>query len=249
MPAPLATRVSAAAHTALPHANPLSVRQVSDLIGFIAHAKPATALDVGCGPGALAIALATKCSAKVLGIDISEPFLERAKLASASLAMSGEPHFISASPLSLSNETFDAILCVGSSQAIGTPIEALAWCRDRLSPEGLLLFAELTWRRRPEPRFIEFLGVAESLYWSEEHEARVFADAGLRILQVERASPQAWKAYEDAVFEGRQRFAAQLDPEEGGIVLAHANAWKTAFDNYGANCLDFTAYVATQVDA
>jgi SAM-dependent methyltransferase len=246
MPTLLTTRVSAAAHIALPHANPLSVQQVADLISFIAHAKPIMALDVGCGPGALTIALATKCSTRVLGIDISEPFLERAKLASVGLTMLGEAHFINASPSSLPSEAFDAILCVGSSQAIGSPIEALSWCRDRLSPKGLLLFADLTWRRRPEPQFIQFLGVAESLYWSEEQEMRVFANAGLRVLQIERASPQAWKAYEDAVFEGSQRFAARLDPEEGALVFARANAWKTAFDAYGANCLGFTAYLATQ---
>jgi len=244
MPTPLATRVSAAAHAALAYANPLSARQVDALIGFIAQTNPTTALDVGCGAGALAIALATKSGTNVLGIDISEPVLERAKLASAGQVMLGEAHFMNASPTSLPYETFDAILCVGSSQAIGTPVEALSWCRDMLSPGGALLFAELTWRRRPEPLFVEFLGVAESLYWPEEHEASVFADAGFRVLQVERASPQAWKAYEDAVYEGRSRFAAQLDPEEGSLILTRANAWKTAFDTYGANCLGFTAYVS-----
>jgi len=134
---------------------------------------------------------------------------------------------------------------VGSSQAVGTPAEALSWCRDRLSPGGTLLFAELTWHRRPELPFIEFLGVAESLYWPDEYEASVFAGAGLRLRQVERASPQDWQAYEAAVYEGRCRFAAQLDREEGTLVLARANAWKTAFDAYGTNCLSFTAYVAT----
>jgi SAM-dependent methyltransferase len=244
MSAPLAMRVSAAAHAALSYANPLSARQVDALIGFIAQTSPTTALDVGCGAGALAIFLATKSSVRVLGIDISEPVLERARLASAGKVMLGEARFMNTSPASLPDETFDAILCVGSSQAIGTPVEALSWCRDRLSPGGTLLFAELTWRRRPEPQFVEFLGVAESLYWPEEHEAIVFADAGFRVLLVERASPQAWKAYEDAVYAGRSRFAAQLDPEEGSLVLARANAWKTAFETYGTNCLSFTAYVA-----
>ena len=246
MPAPVAARVSAAAHAALPHANPLSVGQVAGFIDSIARIRPATALDVGCGPGSLAIALAMRCAAKVFGIDTNELFLERAKLASAGLKMLGEVRFANARPMDLPDDKYDAILCVGSSQAIGTPVEALSWCHNRLSPGGALLFAELTWRQTPAPQFLKFLGIAGSIYWSEAHEADVFANAGLRIRQIERASPQAWRAYEDAVFEGRQKFAGQLGPEEAALVLARANAWKTAFDAYGASCLGFTAYLAVQ---
>jgi hypothetical protein len=54
------------------------------------------------------------------------------------------------------------------------------------------------------------------------------------------------KRYEDAVFEGRHKFAAQLNPEASALVLARANAWKTAFDTYAADCLGFAAYVTRQ---
>ncbi len=245
MTIPLAIRVSAAAHGALPYANPLSVTQVEDLISFIARTNPVSALDLGCGAGALAILRSPqKSRARVLGIDNSEPFLERAKLAAAGHVMSGEVRFMNASPASLPDGKFDAILCVGSSQAIGTPAEALAWCRDRLAPGGTLLFADLTWSRQPEPAFLEFLGVAESLYWRDEHEVSVFTDAGFRNRLVKRASPQAWREYEEAVYAGRCQFAEQLYPEEKSRVLARANACgKPLLILTGINCLSFSAYL------
>ena len=172
--------------------NPLSVRQVDDLIGFIACTQSSFGTGRGMWCGCAGDYARRKIQWEGFESSISANRFGRAKLAAAGRVMSGEVRFMNARPAILPpDEKFDAILCVGSSQAIGTPAEAFSWCRDRLAPGGTLLFADLTWRRGPEPAFLEFLGVTESLHWPDEREVSVFTDAGLRILQVKRASPLA----------------------------------------------------------
>ncbi len=241
----LAMRQSAAAHTALHQANPLSAAQLESLISFVAEKSPATAIDIGCGPGAASIALCKRCDVSVLAIDINDLFLERADASAQRERLAGSIIFRKTDPQDLDDANYDAVICLGSSHAIGSPREALAWCRSRLNPQGLVLFADLVWKASPSAQFTTFLGADEAYYWHEDDANQVFQAAGLRVLKAESASTASWQTYEGGILQGRQIFATQLPAEEATAVLARALAWKEAFDEFGSKCLGFTAYIAT----
>lgn len=233
------------AHSALHQANPLSAAQLETLIAFIAEQSPATAIDIGCGPGAASIALCKRCAVSVLAVDINDLFLKRADESAQRESLVGSITFRKTDPKDLDDSNYDAVMCLGSSHAIGSPREALAWCRSRLNPQGLILFADLVWKASPSAQFTTFLGANEAYYWHEGDATQAFQEAGLRILKTESASTASWQAYEGGILQGRQIFAAQLPAEEATMVLSRALAWKDAFDEFGSKCLGFTAYIAT----
>jgi len=237
---------SAVAHAALHQANPLSADQLEALTSFVAERSPATALDIGCGPGAASIAISKRCDVSVLAIDINDLFLQRADESAKRESLAGSIIFRKNDPKELDDSRYDAVICLGSSHAIGSPREALEWCRSRLKPAGLLLFADLVWKTSPSSHFTKFLGRDEAFYWHECDENQVFRQASLRILKTERASTASWQAYESGILQGRQVFATLLTAEEAKMVRTRALAWKDAFDQFGSKCLGFTAYVATE---
>jgi cyclopropane fatty-acyl-phospholipid synthase-like methyltransferase len=219
---------------------------VDALVSAVAACRPRTVLDIGCGWGSLAMALARVSDAAVLGIDVNAEFLARARSSLDAQALIGRIEFREASAADLGDERFDTVLCVGASQAFGTPRQALGQCAARLNDDGVLLFAEGVWAAEPPPAFLEFLGIDRSLYWPIDAAETVFADAGLAIRRVEVTSESSWLAYEDAIHRGRLRFAQTLDPAEAEEVRARTATWTSAWQRWGRHCLGFVGYVASR---
>ena len=246
MTSSLAQRVSAAAHDALPHANPLSVDQVEALIRSLAAPQPRTALDIGCGPGSLAIALAALSPTAVTAIDNNVDFLARGRQSARARPLLGSVSFEHRDAAHLGEQEFDAVLCVGSSQAFGSTLQALRRCASLLHRGGTLLFADLVWSAPPDDSLLSFLGVERSVYWDEHAERDAFDSAGLSLIEVTRASTDSWNSYEARIHRGRLEFAATLPQDDGEQARARAVAWAEAYRTYGQYCLGFNAYLARQ---
>ncbi|MFM1805103.1 MAG: hypothetical protein RL136_1982, partial [Planctomycetota bacterium] len=142
-------RVSAAAHAEISHANPLSPAQMAQLAEWAAQWAPATAIDIGCGPGSFSIGLATRCPVRVRAIDPNPHFLERARLEARSATLLGSIDFLERSLREDEGGCFDVVVCLGSSGAVGSPREALLRCKQLLSRTGVIVFADLAWRCEP----------------------------------------------------------------------------------------------------
>ncbi|MBI5867319.1 MAG: class I SAM-dependent methyltransferase [candidate division Zixibacteria bacterium] len=106
-----------------------------------------TALDAGCGGGALMFALADLRVAPT-GLDLSEPMLrlamDNARQRGRTFVFHGAPH---SSAGRICPDTFDAVFCLGNS-IIGEPddaamIESLAGLNAALRPGGHILIQNL----------------------------------------------------------------------------------------------------------
>jgi cyclopropane fatty-acyl-phospholipid synthase-like methyltransferase len=237
-------QLSAAAHKTIPHANPLSASQMSRLVEIaVAHA-PHNALEIGCGPGSFAIALAKDVPVAVTALDINEDFLARARTAAEAESLKGSVYFHNRDAATFSSELFDLVVCIGSSQAFGTPAQAVTYLSGLLRNDGLLIFADLIWSSTPPQEFLSFLGVPEDFYWSEREEMAPFVAAGLSLQDTLRASPESWRSYEEEVLAGRMTFAKTLPLEQAEQVRERASSWFTAFEQHGCSCLGFGAYIA-----
>ncbi len=240
----LAQRISAAAHRDLPHANPLSTAQFEALVQAIAATRPRKVIDIGGGWGSFALALADACDAAILVVDINTAFLARGAALATARGSVGRVEFREVDGQALVDERVDAVVCIGASQAFGTPRQALERCAGLMNSGGTLLFADLVWTAEPAPEFLEVLGAERSTFWLQSEAESAFGAAGLRIRRQEVASAASWQAYEDAIHRGRLRFAETLDAPQADDVRARAAAWTAAWQRWGQHCLGFVGYVA-----
>ena len=118
----------------------------------IARAAPRSGeqvLDIGCGCGASTLALAERvgASGRVVGIDISEPMLERTRERAARLPQV-ETLLADAATYEFPDESFDLMFSRFGVMFFGDPAAAFAHLRAALKPNGRLVFA--CWRAFPE---------------------------------------------------------------------------------------------------
>jgi ubiquinone/menaquinone biosynthesis C-methylase UbiE len=130
-------------------AQDILLKPVADILIDRAQAKAGERIvDVGCGSGAIAIALAQEAgpSGHVLGIDISGPMLERARqIAPASLPVDFVLADATVYPFDPAN--FDLLVSRFGVMFFAEPARSFANLRRALKPSGRLAFA--CWR---EPR-------------------------------------------------------------------------------------------------
>ena len=237
-------QLTAAAHARLPHANPLSVEQMNRLVSLALASRPRTALEIGCGPGTFSIALAEQGHLDVTAIDINPTFLDRARHAAAQRVLMGTVSFEQRPASDYRGPEVDLVVCIGSSQALGTPRAAIGRAASLLRPGGTLVFADLIWSSPPPSEFLEFLGCTDDLYWTTETSTAVFARANLGVVAELQASRASWREYEQAVRQGRLALADSLPSEQAQTVRSKAETWFQAYEQYGQHCLGFAACVA-----
>lgn len=234
---------SAAAHAALACANPLDAEAWQRLIARAARDLPrgGRGVDIGCGPGSLSRALATlRPDLDLLGVDRDPDFMARAARAGLPpglrLLCGDAP---SAAAAETRQAALDLLLCVGASQAFGTPAEALAACHALLKPGAHLLWADIEWAAEPPPDFLDFLGCPRALYWPCADADATLRRAGFEPLARESASAAAWQAYEDSVRAGR---LAHAEATGDADLRLQAQAWHAAFEDQGRHCFAFVAH-------
>ncbi|HEX2608527.1 MAG TPA: methyltransferase domain-containing protein [Flavisolibacter sp.] len=110
-----------------------------DFIADVLHKtlpKDATVLDVGCGNGIISRSLGRK-GFKVLGIDISEKTIEKAK------ALNDLPNVdfqvMSAEQLAVSNEKYHAVVCSEVLEHLNEPHKLLLVLHQSLKEDGVLI--------------------------------------------------------------------------------------------------------------
>lgn len=238
--------VSAAAHEAISHANPLSVAQMAELADWAIRRQPSIAIDIGCGPGSFSVAVASRSAVNVRAIDLNPAFVERGKSTAGSAKLVGNIEFFERALQEDEGGPFDLVVCIGSSGAVGNPRDALRRCKSLLALNGTLVFAELVWTTQPSEEFLSFLGIDIAYYWLQSGSEQVFAQCGLSIDHQCEASRSSWENYELAVLDGRLKLAASLTDDAGELVRNRARAWYAHFEKHGRVYFGFNAYVARQ---
>ncbi len=100
-------------------------------------------LDVGCGGGILAEAMAAQ-GAQVTGIDLSEKALGVAKLHQLESGAEVEYRLISAEALAASAaDTYDVVTCMELLEHVPEPASTIAACAQLTRPGGMVVFATI----------------------------------------------------------------------------------------------------------
>jgi 2-polyprenyl-6-hydroxyphenyl methylase/3-demethylubiquinone-9 3-methyltransferase len=133
--------------------NPLRVayieRQVGNLDGL-------NILDIGCGGGILAEALATK-GARVTGIDMAERSLEVARLHLHESGLDIDYRMVTAEDFAADNPaSFDVVTCLEMLEHVPDPESIVAAAAAALKPDGRLVLSTLN--RNPKSFALAIIG-------------------------------------------------------------------------------------------
>jgi 2-polyprenyl-6-hydroxyphenyl methylase/3-demethylubiquinone-9 3-methyltransferase len=114
------------------------------------------ALDVGCGGGILAEAMAT-AGAKVIGIDLSDKGLSVARLHQLESGVQVDYRLISAETLAAKQAgSFDIVTCMEMLEHVPDPASTIAACATLVKPGGLVVFSTIN--RNPKAYLFAVIG-------------------------------------------------------------------------------------------
>ncbi|MFI8321535.1 SAM-dependent methyltransferase [Streptomyces sp. NPDC085529] len=183
---------------------PLSEERAESLVRRIAAAGPADVLDIGCGWGELLLrVLDAVPGAKGVGIDINAEDLARGRALAAERGLADRSLFVEESARGTGRGPVDAILCLGSSQALcdpeqHDPAEALRELRRLVRPGGLVVLGEGFWERTPTEAELAGMwpGAATGDHLPLGGLVDLAIEAGFRPAWIETAGRDEWEAFE-----------------------------------------------------
>jgi len=132
--------------------NPLRLAWIDGL----AQLRGKTVLDVGCGGGILAEAMA-RLGARVTGIDLSEKPLKVAQLHLLESGVAVDYHLASAEDFAARNgELFDIVTCMEMLEHVPDPSSTVAACARLVKPGGRVFFSTIN--RNPKSYLLAVIG-------------------------------------------------------------------------------------------
>ena len=133
--------------------NPLRLDYIARRSGGL---EGKTALDVGCGGGILAEALAT-AGATVTGIDLSDKALAVAQLHRLESGVAVDYQLLAAEALAAQRPgSFDIVTCMEMLEHVPQPASTVAACAALVKPGGLVVFSTIN--RNPKAYLLAVIG-------------------------------------------------------------------------------------------
>ncbi len=133
--------------------NPLRLAHIERLAGGLAGK---TALDVGCGGGILAEAMAAK-GARVTGIDLAEKPIKVAMLHASETGSRVDYRVVSAEALAEEMpESFDVVTCMEMLEHVPDPPSTVRACARLVKPGGQVFFSTIN--RNPKSFLFAIVG-------------------------------------------------------------------------------------------
>ena len=210
------------------------LHRIQHLVHFARLAKDLEILDVGSGPGTLALALADAGARQVLGVDISEAMLEQAEY--LRLTTDAPSHarvgfrLAAAHSMPFADGRFDAVFCRLILQYLKHPQESINEMVRVLKPGGHLILAELLSvddpvKRATQNAIEERRDPGHVAARSADHYRKLMAEAGLVVERTEVVTFEReldeWLASLDTSPEDsqavREMLEAGLETDAAGI--------------------------------
>jgi 2-polyprenyl-6-hydroxyphenyl methylase / 3-demethylubiquinone-9 3-methyltransferase len=133
--------------------NPLRLGHIDGLAGGLAGKR---VLDVGCGGGILAEAMAAK-GAQVTGIDLADKPLKVAMLHGMETGSRVDYRLVSAEALAAeAPESFDVVTCMEMLEHVPDPASTVAACARLAKPGGWVFFSTIN--RNPKSFLLAIVG-------------------------------------------------------------------------------------------
>ncbi len=199
---------------------------VTDALEQLGLPRGARILDLGCGRGELAIALARKHRAVVTGIDAFPPFVAAARAAALEAGLDCRFEQGDLRRAALTERDFDAVLLVSVGPVFGDHAETVAALRRTVRAGGFIVIADACLDGPPPP------GAIWQAYADRPTTERALERAGDRLLLARplRTAQRAWNAHAMAAIRRRTAELATRHPELAYSLAAYTARQEREFD-------------------
>lgn len=232
------------AYRSLDVCNALDMETVEQAVARAGLTKGASALDIGCGNGAVAAMLARRFALTVRAVE-RDPAM--AALARERTAGSGAMVVEAGSEAVLADlPPQDLIVVIGATEAAAAglrdPRAVFERLRDHLKPGGHLLWGDLFWAAEPPDPLRMIVEVTNS-YLTHEGWQLAARDAGFDVVSADISSRETWDRYTTAMdAAARDWLVANPNAPEAPGVRASADRVKAMFE-FGRPYLGFGLYL------
>ncbi|MEU8761352.1 methyltransferase domain-containing protein [Streptomyces sp. NPDC048659] len=220
---------------------PLSEDRARGLVARVAASSPARVLDIGCGQGELMLrVLEATPGATGTGVDIDGADLALGRERAARRGLSERVRYVEESARGTTREPADAVLCLGSGQALcadGTYDLGLVLreLRRLVRPGGRVVLGEGYWRRTPTDAELATMwpGARADDHPSLAGLVDLAIDAGFRPLWTETASEEEWDAFESGYRHDAELWLARHPRHpEAAALRARVDRQRSAWLGY-----------------
>ena len=179
--------------------NPTSEEKLDLAINYCAIRDGMRILDVGCGKGWLLRRIAKRFDVQVIGLEIDRKFAAEARSLAAAEGLSERIEIVQGPALEFQAEpaSFDLVMCIGASFAIGGFEPTLDWMSVAAKRGGTIAIGEVFARELPYPPELPRSGRAaldypERSLWTTVETMRA---RGLPLRGIIEASVDDWDRY------------------------------------------------------
>lgn len=228
-------------HSDLPREGPGGEAETLRALALAAPAPNARIADLGCGPGASAVALLQALpQATVHACDLHAPYVQEVRRRAEAIGAAdrldaqvgdmAKPH--------LAPGSVDLIWSEAAIYNIGVETALTAW-RPYLAPGGRVVFSEVVRLKAPMSARAETMWAAEYPPMTDQAGvAAQIAAAGFRLIESFVLPPACWDAYYDPLEARADALDAELGATEpGAAALAETReeiaVWRQCRGDYG----------------
>ena len=237
--------------TTIAHGNhryysPLSAAKAAALVRLFTPVPGERVLDIGCGRAQFLIDVVAAHPVHGIGVDANAAFIAQAQASATTQGLADRVTLLARrlADAATADGSYAAVICMGSSQAIGSLADALAWAWRALMPGGTALFADGFWKRPPGQAYLDVLGATADEMRTHADNAALARDAGFRVLATMTSSDDEWDEYEGLYCSAVERYiAANPHDPDGGAMGERIRRWHDAYLRWGRDTLGFGFYL------
>lgn len=133
--------------------NPTSEEKIDLAIGYCALRDGMRLLDVGCGKGWPQRRIASRFDVQIVGLELNRTFAAEARSLAAAEGLDGRIEIVEGPALEFQAEpqSYDVVMCLGASFALGGFESALEWMTRAAKRGGIVMIGEPFAERLPLP--------------------------------------------------------------------------------------------------
>jgi SAM-dependent methyltransferase len=242
-------KLSLVGHSTHHFSTPVSPEMLDRVLALSGIDRAWRVVDLGCGPGSMALHLAERYGVAVEAVDRSAIMLDLAQSRAAEHPAGGRLRFRQADSTDWleAAEPCDLLVVVGAGLLLpGAADNAaqLAALAAKVRPGGRLLWGESFWKAEPSAVFKAGLGPTAALYASHADYVAAGEAAGLTPLYAAASSDQDWDEYAWRYSTAVEAYAAANPSDaEAQAMRARIAGWRKLYLAEGRRVMGFGLYL------